>query len=275
MAMMLATILPGMGQCYGGRVKRGVAFFFTPFLFHFLMILYFLLPQTRWSAIFNAFPLALLCFVLFGAIDAYVCAKNYNHVYKLQRKVTLSRKIFFITAILSFVLLINPPILIVKGIDFYVKTNIAGSFKVPTDAMEPTLRMGEGILVAKNIYKNADPKRGDVVAFKLPTDLNTLHVKRIVGLPDDSLEIKDGGLFVNGKKIDQFPFSNFYYQNVEGSQYGKLGQLIKVPKDSFFALGDYSAHSYDSRHYGFVDKKNLIGKAYKVYLPFERSRPIK
>ncbi len=99
------------------------------------------------------------------------------------------------------------------------------------------------------------------------------YIKRLVGLPKEAVEIRNGDIYINGRISENSQIRKGVYFN-EGP-YGAAGQKIQVPADSYYCLGDNSAASRDSRYWGFVNKKYLIGKAVLVYWPLNRIRFIK
>ena len=139
--------------------------------------------------------------------------------------------------------------------------------------MTPTLIVGDRIFVDKTIYKKADPKRGDVVVFISPDDSMKFYIKRIVGLPGETIEIKNGAAVINGITVKEpFVFKRITYYNK--GDYAKAGQPVKIPDSCYFTLGDNSVSSKDSRYFGFVTRKSIKGKAYKIFYPFDRSGSI-
>ncbi len=138
---------------------------------------------------------------------------------------------------------------------------------IPASSMEPTLKTNDRILVNKN-YNS--PKRGDVVIFK-PTE--TLleqkfkydFIKRVIGLPGDTIEIKEGKVYVNQK-----PLQEKYIAQPPDYIYGP----VKVPANAYFMLGDNRNNSYDSHYWGFVPKDNITGRAIKIYWPLNRAKEI-
>ena len=271
LAVLLTVAVTGLGQLYARRIKRGLIIFFIPFLFLALLIPYVLSPKTVVSPILIIFVLLSPIYFLFAIIDAYRCAKAYNGRNNLIRNISLTKKSVLIIGIVV-VFFINPSIIIANGVSGYIKNNISQAFKMPTRAMEPTLIAGDAILVDKNIYNKSKPKRGDIVVFAYPEDTKKMFVSRLVGLPGEIIEIKGGSVIVNEKPISEVAFVNKYYYNM--GDYAKEGQQVKIPSNSYFVLGDNSKNSRDSRHWGFVPNKNLIGKVYKIYYPFNRSGSI-
>ena len=142
-------------------------------------------------------------------------------------------------------------------------------FKIPTsDAMAPTLVQGDRILVSKMAYRRQTPQRWDVVVFRYPPDRRRPFVKRVIGLPGESIEIRDGAILINGAKAAP-PDTLTQIQWLNAGDYGKLGQPATVPSDCYFTLGDNGAASYDSRYWGFVCRLEFIGKALYVFWPPE------
>ena len=119
------------------------------------------------------------------------------------------------------------------------------------------------------IYRSEDPKRGDLIVFKYPLDRKKDFIKRVVGLPGEELKIENGHIYVNNELIDtpQIPKERVY-SNHEDWQYGKKGQIIKVPARSYFVLGDNSPNSSDSRNWGFVPREDIRGKPMFVYYAY-------
>ncbi len=166
-----------------------------------------------------------------------------------------------------------------------IRTFVIQAFKIPTGSMRTTLIEGDLILVNKFIYgakipftdfnlpKLREPQRGDVIVFIYPKDPKKDFVKRLVGLPSDAVQINNGTIYINDNPILTSIFNQIYYYN--RGEFAQEGQKLKVPKDSFFVLGDNSTSSQDSRYWGFVPRKNILGKAMLIYWPPQRIRIIK
>lgn len=167
-----------------------------------------------------------------------------------------------------------------------IRTFFVQAFKIPSGSMIPTFEIGDRIFVNKLVYGARipftdirlpalkAPQRGDVIIFVSPETPTKDFVKRLIALEGETVEIKDGNIYINGKALNGYiPIQSNYYYN-QGS-YGKGGEPTTVPKGSYYALGDNSANSRDSRYWGFIPKKNLIGKAVFVYWPLQRMRIIK
>ncbi len=168
------------------------------------------------------------------------------------------------------------PLFIAAILAFGIRTFLLGPYKIPTGSMRPFLMEGDRIFVDKLTYRFKEPQRGDVIVFKYPLDPKKDFVKRLVGFAGEELEIRDGQVLVNGKKLESpVSFAQRFYYNRDDWNYGKRGQTFKVPKDSFFVLGDNSAQSSDSRNWGFVPRKDLIGRAVLIWWPPKRFRLVK
>lgn len=163
-------------------------------------------------------------------------------------------------------------ILIAVALALIVRTYLIQAFKIPTGSMRPTLIEGDRLMVNKLIYRFKEPQAGDIIVFRYPEDPRRAFIKRLVAKPGQAVELKDGKIYIDGEVLDEPDiFSQFYYYNRAGFGAGK----IVVPKDSYYVLGDNSASSRDSRYWGFVPKKFLLGKALFIYWPLDRIRILK
>lgn len=178
------------------------------------------------------------------------------------------------------------------GLALIIRTFIMAPFKIPSGSMHPTLLEGDRILVNKFIYHVHPPRRGDVVVFYYPNEWRPLRerlsdpnrswfdrlfnsgrpfIKRLIAVGGDDVEIRDGRLYVNGRLLearDIFRINRYYNQG----PYGQANQVIHVPPDSFYVLGDNSLSSHYSRFWGFVPKRLVIGQATCIFWPLTRWR---
>ncbi|MCD6583388.1 MAG: signal peptidase I [Candidatus Omnitrophica bacterium] len=158
-------------------------------------------------------------------------------------------------------------------------------YKIPTTSMVPTLTPGDRILVSKFIYGPRlpfigvripgyrKPKRGEVIVFISPAERNKAYVKRVIGLPGEILEIKYGSIYIDGKEVSLPSVARNFYYNF--GEYGEEGEKIKIPENCYFVLGDNSASSKDSRYWGFLNFKDVLGKAILIWWPPQRIGMIK
>ncbi len=200
-------------------------------------------------------------------------------------------------------------VLIALVLAIFIRTYFFQPFKIPSGSMRMTLVEGDHLFVNKLRYGpillpelhspdflrqwfGADfdiqwadflkplakvrlpgfgkPQRGDIVVFVFPEDRTKDFIKRLVGLPGDHVEIKDGGIFINGQQIMDPRIKNVYYYN--RGDYGQEGMSVTVPDGHYFMLGDNSGSSHDSRYWGFIEESDIVGKADLLFFPFNRIR---
>lgn len=166
------------------------------------------------------------------------------------------------------------PVIIAVILALIIRTFIVQAFKIPTGSMRPTLIEGDRILVNKFIYKFKKPERGDVIVFLSPEDKKKDFIKRLVGLPEENVKIAHGSILINDKIVetDSVMRERYYYN---AGNFGEEDKTITVPEDAYYVLGDNSISSRDSRYWGFLPKKYLIGKAFLIYWPPTRIRLIR
>ncbi len=182
--------------------------------------------------------------------------------------------------ILSWIEVIVVAVVLALFIDNVIIINAT----VPSGSMEKTIMTGDRVLGFRFSYWFSDPQRGDIVVFKYPIDdalgENTKFIKRIIGLPGETVEIKDGSVYIDGEKLEEDYINGTW--TVEND-----GFVFNVPEDEYLMLGDNRNNSSDSRYwasiaysnglakndaeamaYSFVPRKKILGKAYFCYWPF-------
>ncbi len=159
-----------------------------------------------------------------------------------------------------------------------IRTYIIQAFKIPSGSMEETLQIGDHLLVNKFIYGTKlpftdtrilalrDVQRGDVIVFRYPEDETKFFIKRVIGLPGDTIEVVNKVVYLNGE-----PYITPTAHNDDPNIYpaelmprDNLGR-VTVPDDSYFVMGDNRDHSLDSRYWGFVKRQKIQGKAVIIY----------
>ncbi|WP_025270060.1 signal peptidase I [Hippea sp. KM1] len=178
-------------------------------------------------------------------------------------------------------------IIIALIIALFIRAFFVEAFKIPSSSMEPTLLVGDHVLANRLIYgikvpitgkmiiPIKHPQRGDVVIFRWPKDRSIYFIKRCVGIPGDTLQMKNKILYRNGKRVNE-PYvvhrdPNIYPKDTDISTFKTLWGSrdnwgpIKVPKGEYFMMGDNRDNSYDSRYWGFVPERNIVGKAFIIY----------
>lgn len=172
--------------------------------------------------------------------------------------------------------------LVLAALIFLMVRGVAQNFRVEGPSMEPGLHNGQYLLVNKAVYFKLDldtlskyipfvdggdnpsrflfhgPRRGDVIVFRYPRDPSRDFIKRIIGIPGDTMEIRNGVVTVNGVALEE-PYIN------DGARSDMSAKV--VPKGSYFVMGDNRPNSSDSRSWGFVPEENIIGKAMFSYWP--------
>lgn len=258
--VLLSLFVPGYGLVRAGRPLRGLAWFVgVQFLGVVLTVLF----------IMRALPTWVVCG---GMLAAFACFLTMLVDSFRPGRLTWPLALGFTIVFIALVAL--PPVhhLMERG------------FKVPTAAMEPTLigtshGTPDYVIVDRVSYLFSQPRRGDLVAFRitgiLPTegDDEVLFVKRLVGLPGERIEIRDGHVFADGRLSDEssgIPPITYIAPVPSVPSVIPEGGSYTVPQDSFFFLGDNSAHSLDSRHWGCVPRKNIFGRVARIYYPLSR-----
>jgi len=200
------------------------------------------------------------------------------------------------------------PLLITAAVLFAVRSSLADWNDVPTGSMKPTILEGDRVYVNKLAYDLKipfttvhlaewdNPRRGDIVVFYSPHDGQRL-VKRVIGLPGDSIELRNNTLFLNGKPVEYGPIREDLIRDISGSDAAQLQFAaedlpnrphavanwpevpakrnfgpVTVPENHYFMMGDNRDNSFDSRYFGPVDRKRIVGRATAVVISLDRER---
>jgi signal peptidase I len=184
-----------------------------------------------------------------------------------------------------------------------LRSFVAEPFKIPSGSMLPTLRVGDFILVNKFTYglrlpvvntklvALGQPERGDVVVFKYPEDPRLDFIKRVIGLPGDHVSYRDKQLFINGEPVAAEPVGSYadrssrsgfgymqeFVEHLPGAEHrilldndrGSADAEYRVPEGHYFVMGDNRDDSRDSRAWGFLPEKNLVGKAFFIWMHWD------
>ena len=146
-------------------------------------------------------------------------------------------------------------------------------YSVPSDGMSPAVSRGDSILMESISYRNRKPLRGEILVFRtdgLPlVPKRQVYLKRLVGLPGDNISIVEGAVFVNGVRTAFRNLSGeIAYTNHPAAKYLlKSGDSVTVPEGHYFVLGDNSQHSSDSRFWGYLPERAVIGRVVCCYWP--------
>ncbi len=166
----------------------------------------------------------------------------------------------------------------------FIRTFVVQAFKIPTGSMEPNLLVGDHLLVNKFVFAPAatgverallpmrDIRRGDVVVFKYPEEPDRDFIKRVIGLPGETIEVRDRRVRINGTAIEE-PYAHYLFPSTSGGEsvgfdvrqrYGP----VTVPEGHYFMMGDNRDNSQDSRYWGFLPQHYVKGRALMIYWSF-------
>jgi signal peptidase I len=168
----------------------------------------------------------------------------------------------------------------------FIRTFVVQAFKIPTGSMEPNLLVGDHLLVNKFVFGPvASPvertllpmrpiRRGDIVVFKFPEEPERDFIKRVIGLPGDTVELRNRQVLINGTPIEE-PYAHYLFAVSDGesesydvrARYGP----VTVPNDHYFMMGDNRDNSQDSRYWGFLPAHYVKGRALMIYWSLEPS----
>lgn len=142
-------------------------------------------------------------------------------------------------------------------------------FQVSGESMHPNLQDKEYLITNVISLRFGNPQLGDIVVFKAPSEPDRDFIKRVIGVSGDTISIKEGKVYLNGKLLDE---SKYLKETVytQGQSFLREDEEVTVPPGSFFVLGDNRSYSSDSREWGFVPKKNIVGTSFLIYLPVEK-----
>lgn len=157
--------------------------------------------------------------------------------------------------IFAFIWEITKIVIIALVIVIPIRYYIFQPFLVKGQSMEPNFESGDYLIIDEISYRFRDPQRGEIVVFRYPRNPSQRYIKRIIGLPGERLEIKDGKVFIDNKILDE---RSYFLQSVETP--GNV--LIILNENEYFVLGDNRLASYDSRRWGPLTRKDIIGRVF-------------
>lgn len=273
-AFVLTQICPGLGQLYNGDL--------TWAFISFLLSLLTAIVSTIW--LFDTLN-KLLFAVAFGlALDLALSVQAYLRARQLKEIQLRAYNRWWVYALFTVVVYGVP-----DGYGLLMPSRIR-SFQIPSESMVPNLLIGDRLVADGWSYWGKDPQRGDIVVFDYPRDPATKFVKRLVGLPGDKIEMKQGELYINDKIVPQqrSPKPTFeegvwraaeYVENLGGVEHtihrsqpendNNYGP-VNVPPNQYFMMGDNRDRSMDSRVWGFVKRDALIGRMVYVYFSWDQ-----
>lgn len=176
-------------------------------------------------------------------------------------------------------------LLIVIIVVLLIRAFLVQAYNIPSGSMKPTLLVGDFILVNKLVYRFSEPQRGDIVVFKWPLNPNIDFIKRIIGMPGDTIEVRGEKVFLNGQEVplrliesmEEDGITKLIYEEVlpnglkhkialyDSPLIERRNVYIKIPEGYYFVMGDNRDNSEDSRYWGLLPKENIVGKAFVIY----------
>jgi signal peptidase I len=172
-------------------------------------------------------------------------------------------------------------LIVALAVAFLLQAFVVKPYRIPSSSMVPTLDPHDRVLVARFLYRFTSPAHGDIVVFKYPLDTRVVFIKRLIGLPGDTLSLREGHVYRNGVELHE-PYvvkvgdetaPTLPATPVDGSTMSEpwsLNRPYTVPPHTYFMMGDNRIDSDDSRVWGPVPARDLIGKAFLIYWPLDR-----
>jgi len=256
-AGLLSILVPGLGHVYAGDPRRGGVYFCAS-----VVLAYAVVPLARFDGLnatsFGIVAALLLVVRVTAILDAARIAGSAGSTYQLRR---YNRWYVYVGVTLIATLLMLPTRL------------AARPYRIPSGAMLPTLQIGDDIITNSIAYSRTPPVRGDIVVFRYPGNRDETYIKRIIGLPGETIAIHQRRVSVNGQEIDDpwgfCPDGRAVRDGAAdcGPAVHRLDEMAPVTlgADEYFVLGDNRQRSQDSRIWGAVPKADLLGKAIGVY----------
>jgi signal peptidase I len=173
----------------------------------------------------------------------------------------------------------------------FIRTFVVQAFKIPTGSMEENLLIGDHLLVNKFVFGPTETalerallpvgtiKRRDIIVFKYPEEPDRDFIKRVIGLPGETIEVRAKKVYVNGKPLDE-PYVHFLAPPTSRSEFSEVTSSdvreqfgpVTVPADQYFMMGDNRDNSADSRYWGFLRRDFVKGKALVIYWSYQAER---
>lgn len=287
LAVLLSLIMPGLGQVYCGRLKRGLILNFLNILpLPIIIGLFSMNDSPSLMQIAIALLLAGGLVKLIAIIDSALLAKR-SAGYQLKDY----------NSPLVYVLLVLIVTGGIIGSGLYLRSQRLKAYRVPSASCYPTIVPNDRILVNKHAYTKKDPERGDLVVHINPLNRHMNYIKRVVAVAGDTIEMKDNRLYINGKELPQRKLPDSTLNNIRITERGieikgeafeetnsnakynifLMGPIhdkrlvdfekITVPEHHCFVLGDNRNNSIDSRQFGPIPLATIIGRADYIYWP--------
>ncbi len=268
LAGLLSYLMPGLGQVYNGQATKGLFFNFLYSTWGgVIFILFFHLMNQ--SVI--PFHIGLLYLCIFSSLIAFLLI-IFESI-RTARKITGEHtfKPYNRWYIYLLVVLIGSGIN--YSIELAIRENVIQGFNIPSGNMKPTIMKGDYILCNHIYYQTHNPARGDIIIFEYPRNERVNFIKRIIGVPGDTITIKNNKVFVNDQRLEE-PYALYSHPEVKPKNPKKNFGPIVIPKNEYFVMGDNRDSSNDSRFWGTVKRQKIHGKAIAIYFSWDNEIPI-
>jgi signal peptidase I len=258
-AGLLSGLQPGLGQLYNGEVKKAIVLALLPFLVVGPVLAGLLIYAPLHPPYNVILPVLLVVSVLVAIVrDATRVARQKGDSY--QPKSYNKWYVYFILVLLGMFILQPFAADLIK--------QVVTSFKLPSNSLAPTLVSGDHVLIDTSISWNGKGlQRGDIIVFRFPEDETKKFVKRVIGLPGETIHIRNKLVYVNEVAIDDSAYTQRVDPGVLDAQTNPRDNIgpVSIPEDSYFVLGDNRDQSLDSRFFGYVRRSKVMGKVMFIY----------
>ena len=265
-AGVLTFMFPGLGHVYCGEWRKGIKVYPSYWVIVLCGIGFLVwTPIPRVNVLM--FVLIWCAINVYVIKDAVATARRANTRFELRR---FNRWYVYVV------------IMVVVGLghglvnQYVINPYLFRSYKIPVGSMSPTLVEGDHVVTDTLTYRVKGPGRGDIVIFKYPEDETKQFVKRIIGMPGETIQIKDKMVYINEKPFDDEEYTRRLDPGIiEGSKLPRdnFGPTV-VPNQSYFVLGDNRDQSLDSRFFGSVEREKITGRVKVIYFSIPKSWPV-
>lgn len=246
LAALLSFVTTGLGQFYNGQWKKGLGFFVV----ETVLGLWAVLSMGSFKGLVYGVAI-LLTANIFVAAEAYISARRIGE-YSLKR----SNRWWV------YALLIIANVVVGSSVDFVVSGRLHQSFKIPSESMLQTLQVGDH-LMAGILDKDDTVQRGEIIVFDDPNS-GRHFVKRVIGLPGETIEMRDKIVFINGVRLDE-PYTQHTKSDIQPMR--DWFPPYRLGPEEYFMLGDNRDASYDSRWLGPIKRDSLMARVKYLYFP--------
>lgn len=295
LAIIASLVMPGLGQVYNGQIVKGLIFFVI------LLVLTPLSPLPAWLALHSSWHLILMVTLLFAAVALGIYIYSIRDAFRTARQIGASYTLKPVNRSYTYVIAFIVGNFIYLVLFHYTNQHLLQAVHVPSASMLPNVMPGDYLFIDKRVNCPACKNRlarGELAIFYPPTGQHKLYIKRIIGLPGDKIVIEDRDISVNGVRLQTHEVTRFSHKelnhlmNTHSAWREKDGKAIytviwqkdtplqkaatyTVPAGNVFVLGDNRSASRDSRKFGMVPERNVIGVARQAWFSYSKKSGIR